>query len=58
MNHDIAHCAHKDCPKSKTCVRYLAYEELKKNPLKYGQNHYFLTIKEKPCKHYLENTKI
>lgn len=54
MNHDIAHCSEKDCPKASTCERYLAYLELRKYPGKFGNCHSFLVVKRKPCKHYSE----
>lgn len=57
MDHDITHCSEKDCPKAKTCVRYLAYLELKKYLGKWGNLHSFTLVKRKPCRLYWKDTK-
>lgn len=54
MNHDITHCKLKECPKSETCYRYLAYLEAKKLGMEYlwmfTSDH-----KIEGCKYYMEN---
>ena len=58
MNHDITHCSEKDCPKANTCVRYLAYLELRKYPDKWDKDKKhssFTVVRRKPCKLYWEN---
>lgn len=55
MNHDITHCSEKDCPKAETCIRYLAYLELRKYPGKFGDYHSFTIVRRKPCRIYWED---
>ena len=55
MNHDITHCSERSCPKAETCVRYIAYLELRKYPGKWGNYHSFTTPHRKPCKLYWED---
>lgn len=57
MNHDITHCSEKDCLKAETCVRYLAYLELKKYPGKFGNYHSF-TITRKNLVGFIGKMKV
>ena len=55
MNHDIIHCDGLECPLRDTCMRYMAYLDLKENEYNGLYDYYVINPydkKTKSCKRF------